>query len=145
MDTVWLIAKFIIYTFILSVLYRQSYNFLFFLARRPVIWIGVVGLLGISNMVLAYLLGWDPRLVSAAVFTAFILNLVPSPPSGHTKEEMRTMVDEIYKEMELPHGRVQSKIGLAVFALCSLTSYVLLFGEVCDRSGACTPIFRTLL
>ena len=64
MDTIWRIAKFIIYTFILNVVYRQSYNFLFFLARRPVIWIGVVGLLGISNMLLAYLLGWDPRLVS---------------------------------------------------------------------------------
>lgn len=145
MDTIWLIAKFVIYTFILSVLYRQSYNFVFFLARRPVTWISVVGLLGISNMVLAFLLGWDPRLVSAAVITAFILNLAPSPPAGHTKEDMRTMVDEIYKELELPYGRMQSKIGLASFALCSLVSYVLLFGETCDRSGACTPIFQTLL
>lgn len=144
MSTLWLIAKFFIYTFILTVLYRQSYNLLFFLARLPSVWIGVVGLLGILNMVLAYILGWDPRLVGASTASAIILNLAPSPSAGRTKEEMRVMVNEIYKELELPHGRVQAKIGLAVFTLCSLGSYVLLFGEVCDRNGACTPIFRTL-
>jgi hypothetical protein len=138
---VWLIAKFISYTFILSVLYRQSYNLLFFLSRRPVTWIGVVSLLGIFNMVLAYALGWDPRFVSAAVITAVILNHSPSPPAGHTKEEMRTMVNEIDKELELPHGRVQAKIRLASFALFSIGSYVLLFGEVCNRGGVCTPLF----
>lgn len=144
MDTVWLIAKIIIYIFVLNILYRQSYNFVFFFARRPLTWIGTVGLLGILNMVLAYLLGWDPRLVSVAVFTVFILNIAPSLPTSHTKEEMHTMVDEIYKEMELPQGRIQAKVGLVTFALCSLVSYVLLFGEVCSSEG-CTPIFRTLL
>jgi hypothetical protein len=131
--------------YVLVVLYRQSYDVLFFLARRPMTWIAVVGLLGISNMVLAYLLGWNPRLVSAAVIIAFILNIAPSPPAGNTKEEMRSMVNEIYKESGLPHGRLQSKIGLSVFGLCSLGSYILLFGEVYGRGGACTPLIRTLI
>lgn len=144
MNIIWLIVKFIIYTYVLAVLYRQSYNFLFFLARRPITWIGFVGLLGISNMVLAYLLGWDPRLVSAAVITAFLFNIAPSPPVGHTKEEMRSMVNEIYIELGLPHGRLQSKIGLAVFGLCSLGSYILFFTEVCNRVGSCTPLIHTL-
>lgn len=143
MDIVWLIVKFIVYTFVLSALYRHSYNFIFFFARRPVTWIGAVGLLGILNIVLAYLLKWEPNFVSAVVFTVLILNLTPSLFTG--KEEMGTIIDEMYKGIELPHGRMQSKIGLAVFALCSLSSYVLLFGKVCDSSGACTPIFRTLL
>lgn len=145
MNTFWLVVRFIIYTYVLVVMYRQSYNLLFFLARRPMTWIGVIGLLGILNMGLAYLLGWDPRLVSAAVITAFLFNIAPSPPAGHTKEEMGSMVNEIYKELGLPHGRLQSKIGLAVFGLCSLGSYILFFAEVCSRGGACTPLIRTLV
>lgn len=144
MNTVWLIVKFIIYTYALIMLYRQSYNLLFFLARRPITWIGFVGFLGISNMALAYLLEWDPRLVSAAVITAILLNIAPSPPVGYTKEEMRSMVNEIYIELGLPHGRLQSKIGLAMFGLCSLGSYILFFTEVCSRVGSCTPLIHTL-
>lgn len=127
MNAAWLVAEFVIYTFALVVLYRQSYNFLFLLARCPVTWIVVVGLLGILNMTVAYWFGWDPPLVGAAASTAFILNLVPSSPAGQTKREMRTMVNEIYEELGLPHGRVQSKTGLAVFGLCSIGSYVLFF------------------
>jgi hypothetical protein len=35
MNAVWVVPKIALYTFVLNVLYRQSYNFLFFLARRP--------------------------------------------------------------------------------------------------------------
>ena len=145
MNIVLIIAKIAIYSFVLVVLYRQSYNFLFFLAKRPKTWIAVVGVIGVINMGLAYVVGWDPRLLSSAALTTFLLNIAPSPSAGHTKEEMRTMVNEIYKEWGLPRGRLQRKIGLAVFGLCSLGSYILFFGEIYSRSGECTPLIRSLL
>jgi hypothetical protein len=82
MNAVWVVSKIVIYTFVLVVLYRQSYNVLFFLARRPKTWIAVVGALGALNMAFAYALGSDPRLVSAAAFTALLgLHPVPKTPS----------------------------------------------------------------
>ncbi|MGE4534428.1 hypothetical protein [Halomonas sp.] len=143
MSTIWLIVNFLFYTLIINVLYRQSYNLLFFVVRCPITWVGVAGLLGISNMVLAYVMGWDPRLVSAAVITAIILNLGSSLLPDQNKEEMRAMVDDIYGDLELPHGRVQAKIGLATFALSSIGSYILLFIEICSLGGECTPLFKT--
>lgn len=145
MDAVWVAAKIAIYTFALVVLYRQSYNVLFFLARRPRTWIAVVGALGALNMALAYVLGWDSRLVSAAAFVAFLLNIAPPPPKGHTKEEMRSTINELYQEMGLPSGRLQSRLGLFAFGLCSLVSYIAFFAEACDKNNECTPLIRGLI
>jgi hypothetical protein len=139
MITIWTIAKIAVYTFILVVLYRQSYNFIFFLAQRPKTWIAVVGALGVANMMLAYALGWAPRLVSAAVLTALLLNVAPS-----LSKEERAEVREVYKEMVLPYGRLQSRLGLAAFGLCSLVSYLVLFGESCDKNNECISIVRSL-
>ena len=145
MNAVWVVAKIAGYTFVLVVLYRQSYNLLFVLARRPKTWIAVVGSIGALNMALAYAFGWDPRLVSAAALTAFLLNIAPAPPKGHTKEEMHTTSNEIYKEMGLPSGRLQSRLGLVAFGLCSLVSYAAFFAEACDKNNECTPLIRSLI
>jgi len=145
MNAVWVVSKIAIYTFVLVVLYRQSYNFLFFLARRPKTWIAVVGALGALNVVFAYALGWDPRLVSAAAFTALLLNIAPAPPKGHTKEEWRITINEVYGEMGLPSGRLQSRLGLLAFGLCSLISYLALFGQTCDINNECTPLLQGLI
>jgi hypothetical protein len=91
-------------------------------------------------------IAWSNVLVSAAVLVAFILNIAPATPPGFTNTEMNTMVDDVYRELGLPHGRLQARLGLAAFGLFSLASYILLFGEVCSNSsGACKPIFQTLL
>ena len=146
MNAVWVVSKIAIYTFVLTVLYRQSYNILFFLARRPNTWIAVVGALGGLNMAFAYALGWDPRLVSAAAFTALLLNIAPAPPEGHTKKEWRILINEVYEEMSLPSGRLQSRLGLLAFGLCSLISYVAFFAQTCHiASNECTPLFRGLI
>jgi hypothetical protein len=144
MNAVWVVSKIAIYTFVLVVLYRQSSNFLFFLARRPKTWIAVVGALGALNMAFAYALGWDPRLVSDAALGALLFNIGPEPPEGHTKEESRILINEAYQEEGLPSGRLQHRLGLLAFGLCSLISYAALFGQTCDINK-CTPLFRGLI
>jgi hypothetical protein len=58
---------------------------------------------------------------------------------------MLAMINEIYNEWGLPFGRLQSRLGLFVFGLCSLVSYVALFGEACDKNNVCTPLIRNLI
>ena len=144
MSVVWLIVKIAFYTFILSVLFRQTYNFLFVLAKRPAIWIGVVALLGVANMALASALSWDPRLVSAATLFAIILNIDPSVPKGISKTEFRATVDTVYEGWGITHGRLKDKLGLIAFTVFSLAAYAVFFGETCTPAGQCTPMIKTL-
>ena len=144
MSVVWLIVKIAFYTFILSVLFRQTYNFLFVLAKRPAIWIGVVALLGVANMALASALSWDPRLASAATLTAIILNIAPSVPKGISKTEFRATVDTVYEGWGITRGRLKSRLGLIAFAVFSLAACVLFFGETCTLSGECIPMMKGL-
>jgi hypothetical protein len=143
-SVVWLIVKIATYIFILNVLFRQTYNFIFVLAKRPAVWIVVVALLGVANMGLAYALSWDPRLVSAATLTAIILNIAPPVPKGLSKTEFRATVDAVYEGWGITHGRLKSRLGLISFATFSLGAYVFFFGEICTLSGECTPMMKGL-
>ena len=144
MSVVWLIGKIAFYTFILNVLFRQTYNFIFVLAKRPTVWIGVVALLGVANMALAYALSWDPRLVGAATLTTIILNIPPSVPKAIPKTEFHETINEIYQGWGIRHGRLKSRLGLIAFAVFSLTTYVLLWSETCTPSGERVPIIKGL-
>jgi hypothetical protein len=144
MNAIWVIAKIVVYTAVLNVIYRQSYNLLFFLAQRPKTWIAVAGIIGFLNIGLVYSLGWDPRIVGTATLVVAVLNSAPTTPKGVTKEEMRALVDEVYREWGTPHGRLQARLGLASFVVCSIVAYVLFFGEVCDVNNICKPLWGAL-
>jgi hypothetical protein len=137
MSVVWLIAKFALYTVILKVLFAQTFNFIFMLAKRPSVWIGLVALLGVANMALAYALSWDPRLVSFASLTAVILSI---PKRLLSKSELRAAADEAYQEWGIAHWRLKYRLGLIAFLVSSLAAYVLLFSEICTSSGECVPM-----
>jgi hypothetical protein len=140
---VWLVVKFAIYTWVLVVIYRQSYNFVLFLARRPIAWLVSITLFAILHMAVAYYFAWTPGLVSLATLATFVLNLAPSRALGVSRAEIRSVVDDAYRELGLPHGRIQARLGLVSFGVFSLAGYILLFGEIC-RGTECTPIFKAL-
>lgn len=143
MNVLWLIVQIAIYTFVLSVLFRQMYNLIFVLAKRPVIWIVAVAVLGTANMGVAYAFSWNPRLVGVATLMAVILNIAPPIPKGSSKTEFHASVDEVYKAWGVTHGRLKSKLGLIAFGAASVVAYVLFFGESCTLGGECTPIIKT--
>lgn len=128
MSVVWLIAKFVLYTFILKVLFAQTFNFIFMLAKRPGVWIVVVALLGVANMALAYALSWDPRLVSSATLTAVILNIPSLASKGIlSKTKLHTAIDEAYQEWGITHGRFKYRLGHRIRSL--------FFGSLCFALG----------
>jgi len=129
MSTFWLLIKIAVYGFLLKCAYRWSHNLLFVIAKKPLIWIGFVAVLGAANIVLAYLMKWDPRLVGIAVIIAVIFNIETKAPEGF-KGNWKETIDDFWNAAGIPKGRVLSKTGLVVFALASLTTYVLLFGEI---------------
>ena len=66
------LIKFVVYTFMLNVVYRQLSNVLFILLGRPRLWLAVTGCLGFFPVLTTYLMGGDPRLITAVVTTVVI-------------------------------------------------------------------------
>jgi hypothetical protein len=141
MAIIWLIAKIAIFAVILNVLFRQTYNFIFFRWRKPTVWIGVLALLGVPGASFAVGLSLKTSNVSFAVTLVLLLNLAPPAPKGIT----RTEVDTVYTEMGIKHGRLKYRLGLVTFAFFSAASYMLLSAESCTVEGKCTPLLRTIL
>lgn len=146
MGIIWIILKIAIYTYILNVLLRQTYNFIFILWRKPAIWIGVVAFLSAANMLLAFVLSWDPALVSAATLTALLMNLPVPAPKQITDGEFNNLIDTFYTELGIKRGHLKYRVGLATFAIFSIASYALLFSEVCQiDNNKCVPLLQNLL
>jgi hypothetical protein len=145
MAIIWIIAKIAIYTFVLNILFRQTYNFIFFLWQKPAVWIGVLAFLGVANMSFAFGLSWDPSIVSSAVSLVLLLNWPTPVPKGVTRAEVNDFIDTVYTEIGIKHGRRKYRLGLVTFAFFSAASYVLLFAESCTVEGKCTPLLRTIL
>jgi hypothetical protein len=144
MDILWIILKIAIYTYILNVIFSQLYNFVFMFWRKPVAWIFLVSVLSILHMAIAYSLAWNPRSVSCAVLLTFLLKIPPPSPKILEKAAFRDMIDNVYLEMGIVRGRLKYRLGVAAFAVFSLASYLLFFGEACDAAGRCEPLFRAL-
>jgi hypothetical protein len=141
MAIIWLIAEIVIFAVILNVLFRQTYNFIFFRWRKPAVWIGVLALLGVAAMSFAFGLSLNRRDVSFAVTFVLLLNVPTPAPKGVTRAE----VDTVYTERGIKHGRLKYRLGLVAFAFFAAASYVLLFAESCTAEEKCTPVLRTIL
>jgi hypothetical protein len=126
-------------------IYRQSFNIVFMFAKQPWLWMLFVSVLGVANVTIAYLLGWNPRTVATATLLAAFFQLAPSTPKGVEKSEIKNAVDETYIELGISHGRAKAKLGLFMFFAVSVASYILAFSEVCSTSGQCTPLLYQLV
>jgi hypothetical protein len=129
MAIIWMILKIAIYTFVVHVVFRQTYNFVFILWQKPRLWILIIAILSIANMLLAFSLSWNPSLVSAAILIAILLNLPLHKPKHITEEKYKSLVDDTYTDLGIKHGRLVYRIGIGTFAIASLVSYIVLFSE----------------
>ena len=140
MQIVLLVVKIAAYTWVLKVIFSQTYNFIFILWVRPITWIFTVATFGLVHMVAASSLGLDPRLVLSAVLIMFFLSWRPQTSRSEAKATNNKLVDEIYEEMGIKRGARKYRLGLAAFAAFSLVGYVLMFSELCDSEGKCVSI-----
>jgi hypothetical protein len=141
MAIIWLIAKIVIFAFILNVLFRQTYSFIFFRWQKPAVWIGALALLGVAAAAFAFGLSLKTSDVFFAVTFVVLLNLKAPAPKGVTRAE----VDTVYTKMGIEHGRLKYLLGLVTFAFFFAASYLLLFADSCTAEGKCTPLLRTIL
>jgi len=143
MDIVLTIVSIVVFGFIINVLLKQFYNYIFFIAQKPYIWIFAVAIIGVFTWGLSAILGWSINIPAWASIMAFFMNLPPSYNNSREKELAHQMVDEVYSEMGLKNGRLLYKLGLAIFVFSCLASWVLFYGEVCS-ANECKSILKSV-
>src|SRR5436190_791023 len=125
----WLIALIAVITCstALNILFRQSYNFLFFMMKRPIIWIMTVALLGflfagLSSMV------QQPFGLGVATWSLIVATVRNFPPkSALTREEADAFSG--VRRSQMKYG-----LGLTAFALGGLAGWILFYGALCSPS-----------
>jgi hypothetical protein len=145
MDFVILFGKIVLIEEVLNLLYVSSFNLLFMLGRKPVLWIALVAAIAVANIALAYSFDWDVSIAGIAALLVWLRNFPKRAPSSISEDEFKGTVTEIYVDMGLPHGRMQDRIGSALFALCSLVSFIAVSAEACTLEGECVPIIKALM
>ncbi|KAF3980836.1 MAG: hypothetical protein HFP76_00020 [Methylococcales symbiont of Iophon sp. n. MRB-2018] len=143
MDIVLTIVSIVIFGFVINVLLKQSYNFIFFIGQKPFIWILAVAIIGVFAWGLSAIFGWGVNIPTWASTMAFFMNLPPSYNNSDEKESAHQMVDEFYAEMGLKNGRLLYRFGLASFVFSCLASWVLFYGEVCS-GNECQSILESV-
>ena len=109
-----------IFSFVLSVLYRQSYNLLFFYLKKPLLWILFVGFLPLLWFSLGRIFHLSPTVVWWSSIIALGLNITPQ--SNLTKKEMQEFADEF---TEVPNSIQKSRYGRICFAIGIVVGWIL--------------------
>lgn len=71
------------------------------------------------------------------------MNLPPGQKSAEEQQAVQAMADEVYSEMGIRRGRLLHRLGLVVFVVACLASWVVFYGEVCS-GGKCQSIFSSV-
>ncbi|MDR4485431.1 MAG: hypothetical protein R3B95_19910 [Nitrospirales bacterium] len=140
MSTVLVILGIVVLGFVVNVALKQSYNFLFLLGGKPLWWVVTVAVVAIVVWAVAAVVGWGVNVPAWACTIAFFMNLPPAKKNLEAGAVAQTLVDDFYSEMGIKHGQFFYKLGLAVFAVACLASWIAFYGEVCSVDGECRSL-----
>lgn len=132
-------------TYLLKVLLAQTYNLIFILAARPVLWVTSAAIIGVSYVTLVAALAWDPKIISWVIIVVTILIWPSSPPKRFSREKITQLAAECYAETGIQPGPLKYRLGVLAFVVCSAATYLLAFGQTCSLQGECVPFYVGLL
>jgi hypothetical protein len=122
--------------FFVNVVLKQTYNFIFYMCRKPLLWVLVAAAVSGLLWFVSALLNWSVSIPAWAATIAFFMNI---PPRSTT--ESKAQANEIYAEMGLKHGSLLYKVGLGGFVVSSIASGVIFYGQSCSSAGQCSGFF----
>ena len=142
MNIVLVVAGIVILGFLVNVVLKQSYNFLFFVGGKPVLWIVTVAFVGVAVWALSAVVGWSVSVPAWACAMALLMNRAPAKERGR-EQSVAASADAVYAEMGIRHGRILYRMGLVAFAMACLVSWVSFYGEVCS-GGECGSVIKVV-
>mgnify|MGYP003624827498 CR=1 FL=1 len=125
MNTIWIILKVIIFTSFLTISARQLYNILFFIYRKPILYIVSMFFLNILFIVICAKIQ-DSNFVTltSSLITFFAI----TPPKK--KFDDHNLINEIYTDMGIEKGALKSKIGRIAYILGGLMGWLIAYAKV---------------
>ena len=133
MDVVISIIGIMVLGFLLNVLFKQSYNLVFFLEKKPVLWVFLITLMGGLFWFFSGLSGLSVSTAAWATTMAVAMNFPPRSTS-----ESKEIANEMYLEMGIKHGPLLYRLGLAGFVISALAGWVIFYGKTCNSAGECS-------
>lgn len=122
--------------FFVNVVLKQTYNFIFYLGRKPFLWVLVSVAVGGLLWFVSAAFNWSVSIPGWASVIAFFMNLPP-----RSTPESKMQANEIYAEAGLKHGALLYRIGLGGFVVSSVVGWVVFYGQSCTSAGKCSGFF----
>lgn len=129
MDIIWTIIKVILFTGILTIIGKQTYNFIFFIGKKPILWIIIMLLLGF----LFFMIGSKIQNSFNAVWWSAVLTffaLLPPKKNKDLESEINLAVNDIYSEMGIKNGQIKYRIGLAAYVIGCIIGWIVFYGQI---------------
>jgi hypothetical protein len=123
MGTVLWIIGTLVFGFVLSIILKQSYNFIFILFKNPFLWIVAVVFVALIVWALSSLLKWSVFIPAWACAIAIFTNIPPRQKNSSENQVIKAMADEMYLEMGIKHGRLLHRIDKYGTLLTNYTKY----------------------
>lgn len=136
MDLVLTVIGVLALGFLINVILKQTYNFIFFFAKKPILW--SVLITGVAAL-LWFICAFSGASVSVPFWASAIALYMNWPPKL-TKNE-KELAKEMYVDMGLPKGPAFYRLGLFGFVTASLISWLVFYSESCDKFGNCIGFF----
>lgn len=133
METILMITGILLLGFVINVLLKQTYNFIFVIEHKPVLWILIMGIVSALVWGISAIFSWNVNIPAWSTTIAFFMNLPPEHKNREEKENVNQMVDEFYSGMGIKHGRLLYRLGLISFVLSGIASWILFYGEICHE------------
>lgn len=133
MSIIWIILKILIFTGILTVIAKQSYNFIFLMGKKPVVWIFCMLLLNF----LFFLIGSNIQDSFNVVWWSSLLTLfamLPPKKNEELQSEINEAVKDFYEEMGISNGKLKYRLGLISYSIGGIIGWVMFYGKIVQAS-----------
>lgn len=135
MNVILTVIGILILGFILNVILKQTYNLIFIFGKKPFAWALTTGLVSFAFWFMCAAFAWSVSIPAWACTIAFFMNVPPSHSKGG-----KELANVMYSEMGIENGALLYRIGLGMFVVLAIASWVIFYGEFCNSAGQCSSL-----
>ncbi|UUO22878.1 hypothetical protein FGD67_06505 [Colwellia sp. M166] len=108
--------------FILNVLFAQSNNFIFMLAKKPLVWVLCIAIIGYSVFWVSAFFDWNHN---TPIFATLIVLIVRKPSLSSSEEKSHSL--EIFEQLGIRSGVLYSRMGYFAYLGASVFGYIQMY------------------
>jgi hypothetical protein len=108
--------------FIIIVIFAQSNNFIFMLAKKPLVWVFVISMVGYSVFWVSGFFAWNHN---TPIFATIIVLIVYKPRASSSEEKSISLA--IFRQLGIKSGVLYSRMGYFAYLGASVFGYIQMY------------------